>query len=506
MFPSVLFPDSRALSETPPDFFTDLNLDQVVNGLCAHKAEYRLHPFFYSPPGTTDALFFRHEVFRDLEKPEIFSAVGRFADGMRGMRRRLAVMDKVHYLSQKKRWFLDAVRSYLDAVRGLEQELAAAAPESRGMLAVRTYLTSYVGSDVFSALLEKTRKLRVSLDEVRYCIHLYGGRVKVARYDGESDYTAEVERTFEKFRKGDVKDYSVTFSDNADMNHVEAMILDRVALLFPETFAALGAFYSEHKEYLDEVVARFDTEVQFYLAYGDFMSALRSRGLPFCYPVVSDTDKETAVAESYDVALASKLLSENKPVVCNDFFLSGNERIIIVSGPNQGGKTTFARSFGQIHYLASLGCPVPARRAKLFLFDRLFVHFEREETGSDLRGKLQDDLVRIHGILESSTSSSIVIMNEIFNSTTLKDAVFLARNVLERIMERDAICVCVTFMDELSTLSEQTVSMVSTVVADNPAQRTFKIVRKAADGIAYAMSIAEKHRLTYVNLMERVSS
>jgi uncharacterized pyridoxamine 5'-phosphate oxidase family protein len=64
----------------------------------------------------------------------------------------------------------------------------------------------------------------------------------------------------------------------------------------------------------------------------------------------------------------------------------------------------------------------------------------------------------------------------------------------------------VTFIDALSTLNDKTVSMVSTVDPDDPARRTFEIVRKPADGLAYALSLAQKRGVTYEQLRKRVQS
>ncbi len=389
---------------------------------------------------------------------------------------------------------------------GLLHDLPLVDVQSRGFLAFRDYVTNYANSGPFTSLLAETKQLKADLSAVRYCLLIKGNSIKVRTYASESDYSADVEETFAKFKQGAVKDYRVTFSTWPDMNHVEAHILDLVAKLYPDLFFHLDDYRAKNGKYLDETLAIFDREIQFYLAYLEYIALFKRGGLKFCYPHISTTAKEVYDHEGFDVALASKLMTENSPVVCNDFYLKGKERILVVTGPNQGGKTTFARAFGQSHYLASIGCPVPGREAQLFLFDRLFTHFEKEENIENLRGKLQDDLVRIDTILNQSTSSSIIILNEIFTSTTVNDAVFLSKKILGKILQMDLLCVCVTFIDELASFSEKTVSMVSTVVPDNPALRTYKIARRPADGLAYALAIAEKYRLTYDCVKERIKS
>lgn len=507
-FESILFQNTQVLDEqvAAPDFFVDLNLDQIIASVTAGKEEYNLRPFFHMPLHDLDMIAFRHEVMQDLENDKLFEVISAFAAELRSMREHLAQSDKLYYKLQKERWFLEAVDIYCDAVLRLAHDLSGVELASRGLLRFREFLAEYAASEPFTSLAGQAKKLKAELALIHYTVLIDGDRIQVRRYEGDPDYSAEIEATFQKFKQGAVKEYIFNFRNPVEMNHIEAEILAMVARLYPQVFSGLEGFNAANKDYQDRTIIRFDREIQFYIAYLDHVRRFKEAGLSVCYPRMVNQSKEVYDYCGFDLALAHKLLAGGGTVVCNDFYLAGRERMIIVSGPNQGGKTTFARTFGQLHYLASLGCPVPGERAQLFLFDNLFTHFEREENIHNLRGKLQDDLIRVHQILENATPDSIVIMNEIFTSTTLRDAIFLSREIAARLLALNLLCLWVTFVDELASSGEQTVSMVSTVVPENPALRTYKIVRRPADGLAYAMAIAEKYRLTYSMIKERISA
>lgn len=508
-FQSILFDrDQRDAVEDKlqaPAFFGDLHLDQIVAAIAVGREEYNLEPFFYQPLHELEPVRYRHHVLHDLEQEAVLEAVREFGRGLHEMRTHLSLVEKLHYARQSQRWFLEAVAVYCRAVNSFLERLSPLKLDSHGFVALREYLRGYAESPEFTSLVDETRGLRQELAAVRYTVLIKGNRVRVGRYEEEPNMSEEIEQTFAKFQRGAVDDHRVRFREYAEMNHVEAQILDLVAKLHPETFDKLNDYGARHSGYLDATIARFDREVQFYLGYLDYIAPLKARGLEFSYPRVSARSKEENVQRSFDLALAAKLAEEDKTVVCNDFALRDPERILVVSGPNNGGKTTFARMIGQVHHLAMLGLPVPGIDARLSLPDQIFTHFEREEEIETLRGKFEDELLRIHEILEQATGASLLIMNESFGSTTLRDALLVGTEVMRQIIELDALCAFVTFVDELASLGESTVSMMSTVVPDDPAVRTFKVMRKPADGLAYAAAIAEKYALTYEALRRRIA-
>lgn len=503
---SVLYLDGCAApdeSVTHPAYFVDLHLDQIIGAILAKAKEYALDAFFYTPLKSREVIDYRQGVMRDLAHVGLVRAVQVFAQHMRSIRMHLEHAGKCHYPLESKRWVLGGGQIYCQAIRELTSFLVGHDLVSEGLRRIRDYLVDYVASPSFIGLESDGVVALDGLRGIRYATIFKDG-VTVRRYDNEMDYSDVITALFAKFRQAATTDYLARFAVHDTLNHVEAMILDRVALLYPEEFARLDAYCTAHAAFLDPVMTRFDREIQFYLAYRAYIEPIKQGGLAFNYPDVSASSVIYA-KQAFDLSLAAARRDRLSSLVCNDIDLHGGERILVVTGPNHGGKTTFARMVGQLHYLACLGLPVPGEQAKLLLFDQIFSHFEKSEDVASLRGKLKDDLVRIHAILAEATPRSVIVMNEIFSSTSLEDAVFLSERVMAAISDLDAIAVCVTFLVELTVFNEKTVSMVSAINPADPAVRTYRVERRPADGLAYALAVAEKHRVTHDWLLRRLT-
>lgn len=512
MFYSILFPKREQHGEprqsNEPDCFKDLNLDQIFAPILKAKKEFELEGFFYTSLHEPEAIIYRQDVMRELENDELRALFTRFSKTVYDLGRYMNTIRKA--LTSNDSWdnnylarghMLDYADRYCMTVSALSEGLSKLSLRSAGLRGFAEYLSVYCASESYTGLCNHIKRLRDELSTVEYCMLINNGTIRVRKYEGQADHSKQILATFEKFRQGDVKNYRHELPEEPSAAHVEAAVLRMVAELYKDIFSDLNGFCSRYFQFDDETVLRFSREIQFYLSWLDFIRPLKGAGLPFNYPKLCDTPEYLYDLDGFDLVLATTLL---KKTVTNDFKLNAPERIIVVTGPNQGGKTTYARAFGQIHYLAALGLCVPGREAALYLFDHIFTHFGREEDLSTLNGKLQDDLVRLHELLSKATSKSVIIVNEIFSSTTLSDALSLGGHMMDAFTALGAPTMVVTFLDELASHGADTVSMMSTVKEDNPAERTYKIIRKPPDGLAYAMYIAGKHGLTYEQLGRRL--
>ena len=164
-FESILFVSGQKNEEREktsiPHYFVDLNIDQIVDAVCAGKEQYNLKPFFYAAPASIEAISYRQEIMRDLEEGAGRIAVDRFASKMNLVRDCMVNFQKLRYKRQKERVFLDTVKLYCTAVRTLDRELAQVTLRSRGLTHLRNYLAAYVSSDEFITLEKESNVLRI---------------------------------------------------------------------------------------------------------------------------------------------------------------------------------------------------------------------------------------------------------------------------------------------------------------------------------------------------------
>ncbi|HFT4321831.1 DNA mismatch repair protein MutS [Klebsiella pneumoniae] len=501
-FISILFATldgnrKHKINTRQPEHFVDLNLDKVVMAIVKDRDEYDLSPFFYTPLEYPEDIYYRQGIIQDVAKDDLYNALLEYSTAMQKIRDISSRKENHYYHYQQRRWELECVLLYCRTVTVLHERLETLSFTSCGMTNFRNYLSEYINSDGFTDLSTLAQTIRNQLEDIRYNLMIKGDTISVEHCTDEINYSHEVLRVFSRFKQHDVQ-VDVDFrSHDGIMNNLEARVLDCVAKLFPAVFAGLDAFIETHSDYQEHTLKVFEREIQFYLASIHYFRQFQAAGLTFCIPEINREKKEITVTSAFDLALAGSMLNKQTPVVCNDFYIHGIERVLVISGPNQGGKTTFARMVGQLHYFALLGLYVPAQQATLYLVDNIFTHFEKSENIHNLRGKLYDDLVRIKAILDKSTARSLIIMNEIFTSTTSHDAIFLGTRIIEKVIALNAICICVTFIDELTALDTSVVSMMSTVEENNDASRTYKIIRKPADGVAWSATLVQKYGLTY---------
>ena len=392
--------------------------------------------------------------------------------------------------------FTEALSGFADFVRGITLR-------SEGLRRFGEYVAAFCQSERFQEMEAEARRLRAVFGEIRYFLWFKSdsSAVKVLPYEEQEDYVSAIEALFARFRQGEVMDFRKTLEEEPVSEKLENEILKLLSRRYQTEFGALRDFCGKYLDFDDETVLRFTRDIRFYFSWLEMIEPLRAAGLGFCCPAICEPGQPLRSENCFDLALA---LRRNEGVVANDFSLTPPEQVLVVTGPNQGGKSTFARAFGQVQYLASLGLTVPGTAAELPLCDGVLTHFEREEDEKEEDGKLRDDLRRLKKLFDAATPRSVFVINEIFASTTAWDAQVLSRRMLQSIIEKGGPTLLVTFLEELADYGPQTVSMAAQ--ATEGGARSFRILRKQPGGLSYARQLAERRGLSYEAVKRRVGS
>jgi hypothetical protein len=188
-------------------------------------------------------------------------------------------------------------------------------------------------------------------------------------------------------------------------------------------------------------------ELGFYLGCLNLRDRLLARGLPVCYPVPAPARSDRLdVRGLYDASLA---LTLSGPVTGNDVSADGTQ-LIMVTGANQGGKSTFLRSVGQAQLMLQAGMFAPAQELSGSTCSGLFTHYKREEDATMEHGKLDEELDRMSVIMDLIRPGGLLLCNESFASTNEREGSQLAREIIRALTEAGIRIVFVTHLYDLA--------------------------------------------------------
>lgn len=218
------------------------------------------------------------------------------------------------------------------------------------------------------------------------------------------------------------------------------------------------------------------TELAFYVGCLNLHEHLAQLGAPTSFPVPVDVgERRHSFSGLYDVCLA---LTMEQKIVGNDVE-ADHKDLVIITGANQGGKSTFLRSIGLSQLMMQCGMWVPAASFSSNLCDGLFTHFKREEDTAMSSGKLDEELSRMSEIVDHLTSNSMLLFNESFAATNEREGSEIAGQITRALLENHIKVFFVTHLYEFAhRFYEKQLDTALFLRAERRAdgERTFKMI------------------------------
>ncbi len=235
-------------------------------------------------------------------------------------------------------------------------------------------------------------------------------------------------------------------------------------------------------------------ELAFYLGALNLYSSLKELGEPICFPEPYEKGMRKRVFKGlYDVCLS---LTLNKKVTGNDLDTKNrNTDLFIITGANQGGKSTFMRSIGISQLMMQCGMFTPAESFSANVVNGMFTHYKRKEDKEMESGKLDEELTRMNNIIDRVSKNSLVLFNESFSSTNEIEGSQIARQIVKALIENKIEVFFVTHMYKLAYdfYEEKSVNAIF-LRAQRKADgtRTFKVLENTPLKTSFAIDLYNK--------------
>lgn len=234
------------------------------------------------------------------------------------------------------------------------------------------------------------------------------------------------------------------------------------------------------------------TELAFYSGCLNLHAQLINLNEPPCFPILHHANERVhSFNELYDVCLALRV----KQKIVGNSLDAIDKNLVMITGANQGGKSTFLRSIGIAQLMLQSGMFVPAEQFSGNVCDALFTHFKREEDQSMKSGKFDEELSRMNEIVKHLTPNAMLLFNESFAATNEREGSDIAGQIVRALIEKNLKIFFVTHLYEFaSTFYKMNLQNAVFLRAERKedSKRTFKLIEEAPLQTSFGLDIYRK--------------
>ena len=426
---------------------------------------------------------------------------------------------------QQAVWRLGELETYVACLQRLADAARLPELESEGMQALLAFVRRRQADPVYQRLLQELPALRGGLKR-RASVSI-GINLDDQLRPSEATLLAVHEEKFaERPLLSRIFGAASPYQPVASIKRVAAM-----GTLFGDLDRILGAVARPLAKALGQYVRlqvqdllSLEREIAFYLGAAQLFERLRERGLPICRPRLAPTAaRRLQVSRLYNVNLALGSSAERAAaIVGNDLDMDTNGRILVLTGPNQGGKTTFTRAVGLLQVLAQAGLYAPAEAATVSPADVVGTHFPVDEPGHAEGGRLAEEARRLSAIFAAASEHSLILMNESLASTSPSESLYLAQDVVRGLRLLGARAVFATHLHELGERvdainrevagASRLVSMVAGIESNGvgtdgsgEVRRTYRIRPGPPVGLSYARDVARRYGISFEDIRAQLA-
>lgn len=503
----------------------DLSIDFIIDNMISTRDEGRiLKNILMKMPVCKPVIQYRQDIYIDLKNvPEICEELCEIFKEMqfyssekpKNIDNRSSIWDFVRRLKELENYCLSVIK--------IKRILSSHSFRSQGMKKFSSFINAIYNDSGFQELSEDIKFLGEDVSSIKsmtlgvnFNSDFYPDEVGIISMN---EYYFREQGVLERFisfhKKRNPSDKNLNsfamlthphkgpVSESPLMNNL-ANIVERT---LPDVTHKLKRILKKYTDTSGLVLSKLSDEFLFYERFIKLERRIIECGSPCCMAEFSND--ETQISDFYNIKLSICRLKGtiDHKVVCNELSFTKKTNIMILTGPNRGGKTIFTQGIGLAFLLFQCGVFVPCSKGKMRICDGIYTHFPADENATVSLGRLGQEAQRLSEICKTATSESLLLFNESFATTSHSESIYIATDVLKYLCCLGARTCFNTHMHELaenahklSLFDQSSCSTVSVVMGCENGERSYKISYKKPDSKSYAHDIAYKYGITFEQL------